>query len=92
MVDKVEEKDVAELTDEERAKAWEEWVKSEVNAALDIFLPKANKGNINLSYYPHVVDMLEAGPETDDTKADGVLISIVFGFEEPLDLSKERDI
>lgn len=82
--------DVAELSPEEKAEAWAEWVRSEVNSALNIYLDKAMSGNINVKYYPHLVEMLESGPVLDDTKADGVLLSIVLEFEEPIDLQKPR--
>ena len=90
MVDVIEEKDVTELTNEEKAKAWENWVRSEVNSVLDIYLEKAIRGNINVRYYPHIIEVLESGPVTDQNKADSVLLSIVFDFEEPIDLTKER--
>ncbi len=82
--------DVTELSDTEKAEAWAIWVRSEVNSALDIYLEKAKSGHINIRYYPHVTEVLESGAQTDDTKADGVLLSIVFEFEEPIDLQKPR--
>lgn len=80
--------DITEMTSEEKAEAWAKWVRSEVNAALDIYLPKALSGNINVRYYPHVIEIQEGGPVTDDTKADGVLLSIAFEFEKTIDLQK----
>ena len=82
--------DVSDMTTEDRAAAWADWVRSEVNSALDIYLDKAVSGHINVRYYPHVIEIQEAGPLTDDKKADGVLLSIVFEFEEPIDLTKPR--
>jgi len=82
--------DLKNFTEEERIKAWEAWIRSEVNAALDIYLPISIVGNVNVHYYPHVVEVLETGPVTDDTKSDGVLISLVFDFEKPIDLNKPR--
>ena len=79
-----------EMTTEEKAKAWESYVRNEVNAALDIYLEKAISGNINVKYYPHVMELLESGPQYDNGKADGVLLSIVFEFGEPIDLTKPR--
>lgn len=83
--------DVTDMDPEEKAEAWAKWVRSEVNSALDVYLPKALSGHINVRYYPHVIEVQEAGPLTDDTKADGVLLSIVFEFEEPIDLAKPRE-
>ena len=82
--------DMEDLTPEEKAEAWAKWVRSEVNSALDIYLPKALSGHINVRYYPHLKEMLETGPDLDETKADGVLLSVVFEFEEPIDLTKPR--
>lgn len=83
--------DVQEMSTEEKAEAWAKWVRSEVNSALDIYLAKALSGHINVRYYPHVIEIQESGPLTDETKADGVLLSIVFEFEEPIDLQKPRE-
>ena len=85
-------KDLKDLTDEERAAAWEAWIRSEVNAALDIYLPISVFGNVNTHYYPHVIEELESGPVTDNSKAGGVLISLAFDFEKPIDLTKPRII
>lgn len=89
MVEEVE-KDITELTAEEKAAQWAAWVRSEVNAALNIYLDKAITGNINIKYYPHVVERLESGPVLSKTNMDGVLISVEFIFEEPIDISKPR--
>lgn len=83
-------RDITELTLEEKATAWKAWVRSEVNAALDIYLDVAEAGNINVRYYPHVVERLETGDQVDKNKADGVLLSVEFVFEEPIDLTKPR--
>lgn len=80
--------DITEMTSEEKAEEWAKWVRAEVNSALDVYLPKALSGNISVRYYPHVIEMQESGPVTNDKKADGVLLSIVFEFEEPIDLTK----
>ena len=84
-------KEVADMTPEDRVAAWSEWVRAEVNSALDIYLSKALSGHINVRYYPHVIEVQESGPVTDNTKADGVLLSIVFEFENPIDLKKPRE-
>jgi hypothetical protein len=83
-------KEVTEMTPEEKAAAWSEWVRSEVNAALDIYLDKALSGNINVKYFPHVTEVLETGPVFNTNKADGVLLSVEFTFEEAIDLTKPR--
>ena len=78
------------LSEEDRTIAWANWVRSEVNAALDIYLPIALSGQINVKYYPRVIEVLENGPALDETKASGVLLSVVLEFEKPIDLTKQR--
>lgn len=85
-----QEKDVSEMTPEEKAEAWSNWVISEVNAALGVYLPISKSGNIGVKYKSHVAEMQEGGPVYDDSKADGVLISVYFDFEAPIDLTKPR--
>lgn len=87
--DKVQ--DISELTLEERAVAWEKWVRSEISAALDIFLPLTKAGDVYTAYRAHKVEELETGPVYDNTKADGVSITVVFEFEKPVDLTKPRE-
>jgi hypothetical protein len=91
MTDQLENiQEISELSSEDKAAAWCNWVRSEVNAALDIYLVEAMNGHINIKYHPHVVEILETGPVIDDSKADGVTISIAFEFEKSLDLTKPR--
>jgi hypothetical protein len=83
-------KDVSELTKEEKAELWERYVRSEVGALLDMFLPRSIGGNVGVRYAPHVIERTEAGDLLNKDKADAVVISLVFEFEEPLDLTKPR--
>lgn len=83
-------KDVRDMTPEERAEAWANWVIDEVNAALRVYLPISKSGNIGVRYNQHVVEEMESGPVYDSNKADGVLISVTFDFETPIDLTKPR--
>lgn len=80
-------KEIVDMTSEEKAEAWAKWVRSEVNAALNIYLSKADSSNINIRYFPRVVEELESGVTLDETKATGVLISIELIFGEPIDLN-----
>jgi len=81
-------KETTGMTVDEKAEAWESWVKSEVNAALNIYLSKASSSNINIRYFPTVIEELETGPVLDETSARGVLISLELLFENPIDLNK----
>jgi hypothetical protein len=80
--------DIKELTQEEKELAWEKWVRSEVNAALDIYLPSAVNGHINIKYSPLEVERLESGPVYDENRVTGVLLSILFDFENPIEIKK----
>ena len=83
-------KDVSGLSDEEKATAWINYVRNGVNSLLDIYLPASKSGNIGIRYTPREVERLESGPVYDETKADSVLISIVFEFDKPIDLTASR--
>lgn len=82
---------LVELSEEERAAAWEKWVRSELNAALDIFLPISKAGDVYTSYRAHKLDHTEAGPVYSDTLAAGVSVTMVFEFEKPIDVTKSRE-
>jgi len=82
--------DLSNMTDEEKAEAWAKWIRSEVNSALDIYLPVSKEGFVRIQYSPHVIEVLETGPVYHKTKMDAVQISLIFEFEEPVDLSKPR--
>lgn len=73
-----------ELTEEERAIKWMNYVGDEVNALLAIFLPISKEGVIGMKYKPVIVETLETGPVYDDTKAEGVEIRLIFNFEEEI--------
>lgn len=81
-------KDLTGMSGEEKAKLWEEYVRNGVNSLLDVYLPLAKNGNINVEYKSHIVEKLESGPVYDKTKAGSVLISVVFEFDKPIDLTK----
>lgn len=80
-----------EKSDIEKAEAWEKWVRSEINSALDIFLPISYRGDVNLEYIPKVLEHTEAGPVLSDSKKDGVKFTIVLKFEESIDKSDIGD-
>ena len=82
--------DISNMSDEEKAEAWVKYVRNGVNSLLDVYLPVSESGNIGIRYTPHEVEKLESGPVYDDTKADSVLVSIVFKFEQPIDLTKPK--
>jgi hypothetical protein len=75
-----------EKTKEEVATEWEDYVRSEVNALLDMYLPLAKNGNIGIKYYKDVKSRSEVGPVFDETKAVGVQMHLVFEFAAPVEL------
>lgn len=83
-------KDLSGMSSEQKELAWETYVRNGVNSLLNIYLPAAKSGNIGIRYTPHEVERLETGPVYDETKADAVLVSVVFKFDEPIDLTKDR--
>lgn len=86
-MDKEDVKDMlAEVLPEERAAAWEKYVRDEVNSLLDTFLPEAISGNVGVKYDHPVIQI---SPKTgkakiDETKATGVFLSIKFEFAAPI--------
>jgi hypothetical protein len=93
----MDEKDVKELLEEtppeERAAAWEAYVRAEVNSLLDTFLPEAVSGNVGVKYDHPVIGVSPKTNKTeiDETKANGVLLSIVFEFAAPIQFFGEAD-
>ncbi len=91
-----DEKDIkeilAEIPPEERAAAWEEYVRNEISSLLDTFLPEAISGNVGIKY-EHPI--LRVSPKTgkaeiDENTATGVSISILFEFAAPISFFDEK--
>jgi len=96
-VDKeVKDEDIKEkLTDippEERAALWEQYVRTEVNTLLDIYLPEAVSGNVGVKY---IRPEIGTDPKTnkmlfDENKATGVMISLMFEFADTVEFFDEK--
>lgn len=92
----MDEKDIKEylenITPEERAAAWEEYVRKEVNSLLDTFLPEAISGNVGIKYeHPSRGKSAKTGKEmVDESKVTGVYLSIMFEFAAPLEVFGEN--
>ena len=92
----MDEKEIKEVLDnippEERAKAWEEYVRNEVNSLLDTFLPESISGNVGIKYeYPSKGQNPKTGEEMiDESKATGVFLSIMFEFAAPITFYDEK--
>jgi hypothetical protein len=92
MADEVKEgvlEEVTEMTSEEREVAWEKWVKDGIDGLIDVFLKPASDCHYNIKYLPHVMEVQESGPVYDDSKADGVVLTVMFKFKEPVEPLKE---
>jgi len=92
----MDEKDVKEYLEnippEERAEAWEKYVRTEVNSLLDTFLPESIFGNVGIKY-----DYLQLGRDAktgkmklDKNVATGVFLSIMFEYAAPIAFSDEK--
>lgn len=94
MTDAIKKEEIVNLENmstEEKAKVWEEWVRSEVNAALNIYLPISKSGNVSVKYSPVITEVSESGEETySNNMMNAVLLSLVFEFNEPIDVTKPR--
>lgn len=82
--------DLSNLTLEEQEVLWQTWVKNEVNAALDIFLPVSEIGHVNVSYNALVLEETEGGKVFSSNLKDAVMISLIFKFKEPIDINEPR--
>lgn len=82
-------KDLTELSQEEREKAWADNIRGQVDNLLDIFLPASRDCNINIKYRPAVKELLESGPVYSNDSYDAAQLILVFEFEEPVSLTKE---
>jgi hypothetical protein len=78
---------ISNMSKEEKAQAWSNWVRHEINALLDMYLPVSNEGDINIQYHYAVKEVFENGPEYHDSLADAVMITMVFKFSELMDIT-----
>lgn len=92
-MDEKDMKDIlAEVPPEERAAAWEKYVRTEVNSLLDTFLPESISGNVGVKYeHPVLKISAKTGKaEIDESKATGVFLSIMFEFAAPITFFDEE--
>jgi len=84
-MNKKDDKSKSGLTNEDSSVMWERYVRSELNAMLDIFLPNSKSGTVGVKYKPVIIKRHPGYDELDETKARGVEVRIVFDFEEIVD-------
>ena len=78
------------MANEDKVKAWSDWVMSEIRSALDIYLPISSGSHINVGYYPHIIETLETGDVKDPILKGGVVLTIDLKFDKPIDITKPR--
>lgn len=70
-------KDLSGMSNEDKAKAWMDSVRTGVNSLLDVYLPISKIGYVGVHYTP------------DKTKAASVVISVKFEFDKTIDTTKQ---
>lgn len=66
--------------------SWDEYVRSEIKAILDAYLPETETGNIGIKYSHPIRETYETHTEYDEDKISGVEIRLVFKFIEAIDV------
>ena len=79
------------LLAKETTTGWAEYVRDEISALLDIYLPVAKNGNVGIRYKKPVISTDEGGTPVafDNTKAEAVSINLVFEFDRVIDIPKQ---
>lgn len=83
--------DDVKQSDEENM-TWEDYVRLEVNALLDTFLPHSANGNVGIRYLHPVKVQYEGSEEYDDEKFSGVEMILIFNFDEELKIKPNTTI
>lgn len=81
--------ELSEDEKEKKALEWENYVRSEVTALLDMYLPMAKNGIVGIKYMHPIKARYETGPVYEEDKAIGVNIAIGFEFLGEFDIPKE---
>jgi hypothetical protein len=90
MGDEIKTEELSEDEKEKKALEWENYVRSEVTALLDMYLPAAKNGIVGVKYTHLIKAKYETGPVYDENKAIGVNLAIGFEFLEEFDIPKEN--
>jgi len=76
------------MADNKTPDKWEDYVRSEVNSLLDLYLPESINGNVGIKYIHPVKEELETGPVYYDDRICGVVINLVFNFDQDFEIQK----
>lgn len=78
-----------EMTEEERTVSWEEYVRSEMNAILDLYLDDAIAGNVGIRYgHPEIGTMEDGSKMFDESKINVVAVTMVLRLGDTVDSPK----
>ena len=92
MSDEIKTEELSDAEKEKKALEWEEYVRSEVTALLDMYLPAAKNGIVGVKYTHPIKARYETGPIYNEDKAIGVNLAIGFEFIEEFDIPKEDSL
>jgi hypothetical protein len=83
---------LVDMPPEERAKAWETYVRDEINKVLDTYLPESITGTWGIKYDNPIisVDPATSKQTIDTTKASGVHIVIHLEFADVIQFSEPK--
>jgi len=76
----------------EEKTTWESYVKQEVNALLNTFLPFSASGNVGIKYIHPIKVQYEGAEEYDLSEYTGVEIHLMFNFESPLKQKPKNNV
>jgi len=81
-----------DMPPEERAEAWELYVRNEINQVLDTYLPESTTGTWGIKYDNPIisVDPASGKQNIDTTKARGVNIIIHLEFADVIQFSETK--
>jgi hypothetical protein len=88
---KIDSEKVKDVSPEERAAAWETYVRAEVNRVLDIYLPESVTGTIGIEYVRPIlrIDAKSGKQVLDEKKAKGVSVTVLFEFADTVEFFDE---
>ena len=72
--------------------SWEDYVKLEISALLNTYLPHSVNGNVGIKYIHPIVAQYEGSTDFDNNKYIGVEIKLVFQFENELTILPDNKI
>lgn len=78
--------------EKEEELSWEEYVKLEISALLNTYLPHSINGNVGIKYIHPIIAQYEGSTEFNNNEYSGVEIRLVFQFEHDLKILPDNKI